>query len=62
MQWGNWDQFYRLFQCFNVERIDEGKYPNTLIGAFHHPIFIFKEKKNARKRDTKTTSKKGSFF
>jgi 2-polyprenyl-3-methyl-5-hydroxy-6-metoxy-1,4-benzoquinol methylase len=44
MQWSNWDEFYKLFDKYDIERIDEGKYTNKTLNAWQHPIFIFKEK------------------
>ena len=45
MAWNNWDSFYELFKKFKVKRIDEGKYPDTLIHAFKHPIITFQKGK-----------------
>jgi hypothetical protein len=51
MQWTNWEQFNKLFDCFEVNRIDEGLYPDGLIGAFKHPIFVFGRKHGKKKID-----------
>jgi 2-polyprenyl-3-methyl-5-hydroxy-6-metoxy-1,4-benzoquinol methylase len=44
MQWKSFDEFYKLFAEFDIERIDEGKYVGTHT-AWQHPTFVFKEKK-----------------
>jgi len=42
MQWKSWESFFKLFKDFKIKRLDENKYPNSLIHAFKHPIFSFK--------------------
>lgn len=50
MAWDSQESFDKLFSEFDVKRIDEGKYPSILIGAFKHPIWVFKSK-NANKEE-----------
>jgi hypothetical protein len=50
MKWSNWKTFYNLFKEFKIKRIDEGKYPSNLIGAYRNPIFIFEKKKNKKSK------------
>ena len=53
MRWSNWKDFYGLFDSFEIERVDEGQYPDRLHHAFRHPIFIFRSKENASIHDSK---------
>ena len=44
MQWKNWDEFYKLFEDLEIERLDK---PENYAGnptAWNHPIFIFRKK------------------
>jgi len=43
MAWNSWETFNKLFNCFEVERIDDGKYPPKLCGAYKHPTIEFRE-------------------
>jgi hypothetical protein len=56
MQWKSWDSFYELFSKFKVTRLDTGKYPDRLVGAFKHPIFLYEKKKKKKKKRRKHES------
>lgn len=48
MAWNDWDSFNELFKKFTITRLDDGKYPENLVRAFKHPIFLFESKKKVR--------------
>jgi hypothetical protein len=57
MQWGSWDEFDKLFKDYEVKRLDIEKYPDRLVGAFKHPIFLFEKKKGKVKKVLKKIDK-----
>ena len=59
MQWESWSEFKHIFCKYDIEILkDNDIYPSGLVGAYKHPLAIFKQKASNKPRKTRRKKSK----